>query len=183
MAREELLDSARHKLRLARYHATALGNVLAAVPPDDPEDELRVALEAHLEGLAYTGTAAAEKTIRSLAADEIQGQKSVEQMLVFVIRDAGLEEDDLAFARRFESWWVGRGRNSRYAQAARDLRNDAAHAFYGKTLDGPDWVMSFRNGNDQIEIGGFIQGYLDELEELEQLVGEAEALAAAEAAQ
>ena len=51
MTQLELLDSARHKLRLARYHAAALVRVLEQHPTEDLDDPLRVAMEAHLEGL------------------------------------------------------------------------------------------------------------------------------------
>jgi hypothetical protein len=41
MSRLELLDSARHKLRLARYHADALLRILAQNPHDGPDEPLR----------------------------------------------------------------------------------------------------------------------------------------------
>jgi hypothetical protein len=180
MAREELLTSARHKLRLARYHGSTLANILGAGPPDDPEDDVRIAFEAHLEGLTYTGTAAAEKTIRSIAPDAIRGQQAVERMVQAAL-GGGLDRESEAFVRRFESWWVGRGQQHRFAQAARDLRNDAAHAFYGKTPNGLRWQMTIRGGRGPLDIENFRVGYLGELDRLEQLVVEAEALPAAAA--
>jgi hypothetical protein len=74
MTQLELLDSARHKLRLAHYHAAALLRVLEQHPTEDLDDPRRMAMEAHLEGLAYTGTAAAEKTLRSLDVEAMSDQ-------------------------------------------------------------------------------------------------------------
>jgi hypothetical protein len=181
MAREELLNSARHKLRLARYHGATLANVLAASPPDDPEDDLRIALEAHLEGLAYTGTAAAEKTLRSVNPEAFDGQQASVERMVRTLVTPDLDDDTRAFLRGFEGWWVGRGRQTHYAQAARDLRNDAAHTFYDKTPDGNGrlWFMHIRGGRGSVEIEAFRVGYLQELGLLEPLVAQAEALAAA----
>jgi hypothetical protein len=71
--RPELLDSARHKLRLAHYHAAALLRVLEQHPTEDLDDPRRIAMEAHLEGLAFTGTAAAEKTLRPRPESSING--------------------------------------------------------------------------------------------------------------
>ena len=135
MSRSELLDSARHKLRLARYHAETLLNILAQHPPDLVDDPLRVGLEAHLEDLAYTGTAAAEKTIRSLDPEGIRGQAAIHDM----IRSARGREsaEEQAFARQFGNWWTGRDRGTRYGEVARDLRNDASHDVYYKAPDGP----------------------------------------------
>jgi hypothetical protein len=50
MTELELLDSARHKLRLADYHAAALLRVLEQHPTEDLDDPRRIAMEAHLEG-------------------------------------------------------------------------------------------------------------------------------------
>jgi hypothetical protein len=171
----ELLDSARHKLRLARYHADALLRILAQNPHDGPDEPLRIPLEAHLEGLAYTGTAAAEKTIRSLDPANIPDRASMAQMI-----RAGLNLDgdqQQAFARAFEGWWTGRRRGTRYAEVARDLRNDAAHDVYEKAPEGPLWRM--RIGSRQpIALDEFARGYVDELGEFEALVTRAEELAA-----
>jgi hypothetical protein len=172
----DLLDSARHKLRLARYHGETLLAVLAQRPPDDPDDPLRVALEAHLESLAYAGTAAAEKTIRSIDPDEFRSQTSVEAM-IRVIRARG-DSPEGDFARTFETWWSGRSRGTRYAQRARDLRNDAAHSFYEKAPGSGRWVMETRRP-PPIPLDEFTFGYLQELEELTALVAEAEQLAIA----
>ena len=173
---DHLLDSARHKLRLARYHGETLIAVLQQHPPDDLENELRVALEAHLEGLAYTGTAAAEKTIRSVDPESVSERLPIQEMIRAALR-AGPSEDAVAVIRSFEGWWVGRGRQIRCAQAARDLRNDAAHASYAKTQDGPQWQMSIRGGRD-IELMTFATNYLDELADFQGVVDQAERLAA-----
>lgn len=176
----ELLDSAQHKLRLARYHGATLLAVLAQHPPDDVENDLRIAMEAHLEGLAYAGTAAAEKTIRSLDPAAIGERVPIHVMIQTAV--AGNRSPDVAaFARSFEGWWVGRGQRNRFAQAARDLRNDAAHATYTKTSNGPQWAMRIRGGRGAISLDDFAQGYLNELDSLQRLVNEAEQLAVAEA--
>jgi hypothetical protein len=178
VSRLDLLDSARHKLGLARYHADSLLGILAQHPHDGPDEPLRVPLEAHLEGLAYTGTAAAEKTIRSLDPDAIPDRASIAQMIRTAV---GLESaEEVAFARDFENWWTGRQRGTRYAEVARDLRNDAAHDVYEKAPDGPRWRM--RLGNRQpIFLDEFANGHVGELDELEALVARAEALAGAAA--
>lgn len=175
MSRLQLLDSARHKLRLAAYHADALLRILAQNPHDGPDEPLRIPLEAHLEGLAYTGTAAAEKTIRSLDPHEIPDRASIAQM----IRPAMTRErtEEQAFAREFETWWTGRQRGTRYAEIARDLRNDAAHDVYEKAPDGPRWRMRIGN-REPVALDDFAHGFLRELDELEALVGRAEALVA-----
>src|ERR1700758_1205042 len=98
MSRLDLLDSAHHKLRLARYHADSLRDILAQHPHDGPDEPLRVPLEAHLEGLAYTGTAAAEKTLRSLDPDGIRSQASIEQM-IRSLKDTARPAEEQAFAR------------------------------------------------------------------------------------
>lgn len=179
MSRLDLLDSARHKLGLAAYHAASLLGILGQHPHDGSEEPLRVPLEAHLEGLAYTGTAAAEKTVRSLDPEAIPDRASIAQMIrIAVGRESGVE---VAFARDFESWWTGRQRGTRYAEMARDLRNDAAHDVYEKGPDGLRWRM--RVGNRQpIFLDVFANGYMGELAELAALVARAEELAGAAAA-
>lgn len=74
MTRLELLDSARHKLWLAAYHTRALRQALERHPTEGLEDPARIEMEAHLEGLAYTGTSAAEKTLRSIDPEAMQEQ-------------------------------------------------------------------------------------------------------------
>lgn len=175
MSRLQLLDSSRHKLRLARYHAEALLAILAQEPRDDPDHALRVPLEAHLEGLAYTGTAAAEKTIRSLGPDRIPERSSISQMILAA--RACESEPEQALARDFETWWTGRERGTRYAEVARDLRNDAAHDVYDKMRNGRRWTFRM-DRRHPILIDEFAQQYLQELAELEVLVTRAEDLAA-----
>lgn len=167
VSRLDLLDSARHKLGLARYHADSLLGILAQHPHDGPDEPLRIPLEAHLEGLAYTGTAAAEKTIRSLEPDAIPDRASIAQMIRTALALESAAE--VAFARDFETWWTGRQRGTRYAEMARDLRNDAAHDVYEKAPEGPRWRM--RIGNRQpIPLDEFATGYARELDELEELI-------------
>ena len=176
MSSLELLDSAQHKLRLAHYHAETLLGILAQHPHDGPDEPLRAPLEAHLEGLAYTGTAATEKTIRSVDPNGIPSMAPIQRMII----EAKAERQTpatRAFAGEFENWWVGRQRGTRFAQVARDLRNDAAHRVYEMAPDGPRWRMELSQGRP-IAIDDFANGYLLELEELETLVGSAEELAA-----
>jgi hypothetical protein len=85
--------------------------------------------------------------------------------------------EEQAFARMFETWWTGRQRGTRYAEVARDLRNDAAHDVYEKGPDGPRWRMRIGN-REPIPLDDFTRGYLRELDELERLVSRAEELAA-----
>ena len=177
MSRLELLNSARHKLLLARYHAEALLDVLAQHPQDRPSEPLRVPLEAHLEGLAYTGTAAAEKTIRSVDPDRIPSHASIAQM-IRATRAPELSDEQRAFAGEFENWWTGRERGTRYAEVARDLRNDAAHDVYEKAPDGSRWRMRIGN-RGPVPLDDFAHGYVRELDELELLVAHAEELAEA----
>jgi hypothetical protein len=87
MTQLELLDSARHKLRLSHYHGAALVRVLEQHPTEDLIDPRRIAMEAHLEGLAYTGTAAAEKTLRSIDPEAMSDQMPIQQMLRTVKAD------------------------------------------------------------------------------------------------
>jgi hypothetical protein len=68
MSRLELLDTARHKLRLAPFHGDALLSIHTRSPHDGPDEPLRVQLTAHLEVFAYTGTAAAEKAVSNDSA-------------------------------------------------------------------------------------------------------------------
>jgi hypothetical protein len=175
MSRLELLDSARHKLRLARYHADALLRILAQNPHDGPHEPLRVPLEAHLEGLAYTGTAAAEKTVRSLDPEGIPDRVSIAQMIRAAL--ACKSDEKRAFAREFEAWWTGRRRRTRFAEIARDLRNDAAHDVYEKAPDGRRWRMRIGDGQP-VALDDFARGFLHELDELEALLARAEELAA-----
>jgi hypothetical protein len=177
VSRDELLNSVRHKLRLASYHGETLLAVLEQNPLDDPEDRLRIALEAHLEGLAYTGTAATEKTIRSVNPDELSGQMSVELMIRAVRAETNSPE--ASFAGAFEAWWFGRERGTRFTLTARDLRNDAAHSVYDKAHGEGRWAMEIRNSHP-ILLDEFASGYLHELGELSALVADAEQLAAAD---
>lgn len=175
MTRLELVDSAQHKLRLARYHAEALLGILDQHPHDDPLDPLRVPLEAHLEGLAYTGTAAAEKAIRSLDPDGIPGHVSIEQMVRAVKGDAQ-PPDHRDFGRDFEVWWMGAQRGTRHAQMARDLRNDAAHDVYEKSPEGRRWQMRLER-REPVSLDDFAHGYSQELNELEVLLVRSEEMA------
>jgi len=174
----ELLDSARHKLAIARWHGAELQRVLDDYVPDDLDDPRRLALEGHLEGIAYMGTAAAEKTIRSLAPLTLTDQGNLPTMIRLAknLPEPGARD----FATQFETWWMQRGRPTRYAQAARDLRNDAAHSAYEKTAEGVGWCMRIRNQREGIELTEFARGYLAELGELDVLVAEADELAAVE---
>lgn len=175
MSRLDLLDSTWHKLKLARYHADALLAILDQHPHEGPDEPLRVPLEAHLEGLAYTGTAAVEKTIRSFDPDTMGEGMSIPRMIRAAMERDSVEEQ--TFARDFEKWWMGRNRGTRYAQVARDLRNDAAHRVYEKAPEGPRWRMKVGNANP-VPLDEFARGYLRELTELEELVWRATRLAA-----
>lgn len=168
VSRLALLDSARHKLALARYHADALEGILEQHPHDGPDEPLRVPLEAHLEGLAYTGTAAAEKTIRSIDPERIRSDASIAQMIrIAKSEDQSLEHRE--FGREFEAWWMGTQRRTRHAQVARDLRNDAAHDVYEKAPDGPCWRMQLE-GQRPVPL----EGLVDRAEELATAVSPAE---------
>lgn len=173
----QLLDSARHKIALARYHADTLSGILEQRPHDDLADPLRVPLEAHLEGMAYTGTAAAEKTIRSLDPERINGTDAIPRMILAGKR-LDLDGDGQAFVSAYEEWWTGRQRGTRHAELARDLRNDAAHNVYEKGPDGLYWRLKIGR-REPTALSEFIAGYLIELEELEQLVAWAENIARA----
>jgi hypothetical protein len=166
-----LLDSARHKLQLARYHAQALLGVLELYPSEDLEDPRRIEMEAHLEGLAYTGTAAAEKTLRSLDPAGIPDQVSVERMIGHLVR-GDVDETTRALARRFERWWMDQGRG--LGPVARDLRNDAAHRVYAKSPDGPGWRMEISGRRRPILLEDFARDYRRQLDGLSELLVEAE---------
>jgi hypothetical protein len=149
--------------------------ILDQHPHDDPLDPLRVPLEAHLEGLAYTGTAATEKTIRSVDPDGIASHVSIEQMIRAVKADAQPREHQ-EFGHDFEAWWMGAQRGTRYAQTARDLRNDAAHDVYEKSPEGPRWQMRLERRRP-VALDQFALGYSQELNELEALLVRTEELA------
>ncbi len=170
----ELLDSARHKLRLAGYHAAALLRVLERHPTEDLDDERRIEMEAHLEGLAYTGTAAAEKTLRSIDPEVMSEQMPIQQMLRTVKAD-GRSDEERDFGRVFERWWFGGGQ---VAWLARELRNDAAHRVYEKAPDGPLWRMEIADRT--IALADFAERYSDHLGGLMELVERAAELAFAE---
>src|SRR6266542_3363893 len=158
MTRQEFLTSARHKLRLAGYHRQALLNVLELHPTEDVEDERRIEMEAHLEGLAYTGTAAAEKTLRSVDPDTCREQMPIHEMIAAVkARERPPEEQE--FGRSFEQWWFG---SDQIAVVARDLRNDAAHRVYEKSPDGPLWRMEI--GRRVVPLAEFAERFGDHLE-------------------
>jgi hypothetical protein len=148
--------------------------VLELHPTEDLDDERRIEMEAHLEGLAYTGTAAAEKTLRSIDPAAMGGQMPVQEMIAIVKEDRR-PGDERAFGRAFEEWWFGAGQ---VATIARDLRNDAAHRVYEKAPDGPLWRMEI--GRRIVPIGEFGLEYSAHLDELSELVDQAEALAVAE---
>lgn len=164
----DLLDSAQHKLRLARYHGEALLDILAQHPHDGEDEPLRVPLEAQLEGMAYTGTAAAEKTIRALGPDRgDDDHMSIEHRIRAA--KAGPSAGERLLASDFETWWMGRQRGTRVAQTARDLRNDAAHDVYEKAPDTIQWRVRIRN-SQPVSLDDFARGYQAELDELAQLV-------------
>jgi hypothetical protein len=174
MTQLELLDSARHKLRLARYHAAALGRVLEQHPTEDLDDPHRIAMEAHLEGLAYTGTAAAEKTLRSIDAEAMSDQMPIQQMLRTVKAD-GRRDEERDFGRDFERWWFA---EDQVAWFARELRNDAAHRVYEKASDGPLWRMEIAGRT--IALADFAERYSGHLGGLSELIERAAELALAE---
>lgn len=173
MTRLELLDSARHKLQLAGYHGPALLHILELHPTEDLEDNRRIEMEAHLEGLAYQGTAAVEKTLRSIDPEPMRGQMSIEQMLVFVKADAR-PPPAREFGGAFSQWWQA---EHQVAWVARELRNDAAHRVYEKAPDGPQWRMEI--GRRVIPLRQFAERYGAHLGSLTNLVEQAEELAAA----
>jgi hypothetical protein len=175
LTRLELLDSARHKLQLAAYHRTALLNVLELHPTEDLEDERRIEMEAHLEGLAYTGTAAAEKTLRSIDPNAMRDQMPVHAM----IREATAHERPPAereLGSRFNEWWFAA---DQVAVVARDLRNDAAHRVYEKAPDGALWRMEI--GQRVIPIAEFAERYGAHLTLLVELVDQAQRLGGVQA--
>jgi hypothetical protein len=172
LTRLELLNSARHKLRLAGYHAQALLDVLALHPTEDPQDERRIEMEAHLEGLAYTGTAAAGKTLRSIDPDAMRDQIPMHVMIgVVKRRERPIEEQE--FGSTFEHWWYA---NGQVAVVARDLRNDAAHRVYEKSPEGPLWRMEI--GGRTVGLAEFAERYRAHLDSLAEFVDRAERLAA-----
>lgn len=174
MTRLELLDSARHKLRLAGYHAAAVLRVLEQQPTGNLDDARRIEMEAHLEGLAYTGTAAAEKTLRSIDPEAMSDQMPIQQMLRTVKAD-GRPDAERNFGRAFERWWFGEGQ---VAWFARELRNDAAHRVYEKAPDGPLWRMEI--ADRAIAVADFAEGYSGHLAGLADLVERAAQLAVAQ---
>jgi hypothetical protein len=134
-----------------------------------------VPLEAHLEGLAYRGTAAAEKTIRSLDPDSIRSDASIANMIRIVKgNDQPLEHRE--FGRTLYRWRMGTDRGTRHAQLARDLRNDAAHGVYEKAPAGPRWRIRLE-ARPAVALDKFVTAYVGELAELEQLIASAEELA------
>jgi hypothetical protein len=169
----DLLASARHKLRLAAYHAQALLDVLELHPPEDLDDPRRIEMAAHLEGLANTGTAAAEKTLRSIDPDAMRDQMSI-QAMILAVKDRGRSSEEQAFGRSFEQWWFAA---DQFAVVARDLRNDVAHRVYEKAPDGPLWRME--TGGRTVPIRQFAEQYGAHIESLAKLVAEAEQMAAA----
>jgi hypothetical protein len=175
MTRPELLTSARHKLRLAAYHAEALLNVLELHPTEDLDDERRIEMEAHLEGLAYTGTAAAEKALRSIDPEAMREQMPIHAMILVVSSDDRRREEQ-AFGRSFQQWWYAA---EQVAVLARDLRNDAAHRIYEKAPNGSLWRMEI--GQKVVQLDEFAERYRDHLGSLAKLVDEAEQLAGAQA--
>jgi hypothetical protein len=171
VTRPGLLDSARHKLRLAAYHAPALLGALDANPTEDLDDPRRIEMEAHLEGLAYTGTAAAEKTLRSIDPDAMQGDMPIQRMLA-IVKAGARPADERDFGGAFERWWF---QADQVAWVARELRNDAAHRVYEKALNGPLWRMDIANRT--IVLREFAERYGAHLRGLSDLVARAEALA------
>ena len=163
MIRFELLDSARHKLRLAAYHRGALLAVLELHPTEDLEDERRIEMEAHLEGLAYTGTAAAEKTLRSLDVEGMGEQMSMERM-IRVVRGRERPREERELGGDLNDWWFAA---DQVAGVARDLRNDAAHRVYEKAPDGPLWRMEI--GRRVLPLAEFAERYGTHLELLAAL--------------
>jgi hypothetical protein len=170
----ELLDSARHKLRLAGYHAAAVLRVLEQHPTEDLDDPRRIEMEAHLEALAYTGTAAAEKTLRSIDPEAMSDQMPIQQMLRTVKAD-GRPDERRDFGRAFVRWWFGDGQ---VAWFARELRNDAAHRVYEKAPDGPLWRMEIAGRT--FALADFAEGYSPHLGGLAELAERAAELAFAE---
>jgi hypothetical protein len=174
--RLELLDSARHKLQLAAYHRRALLNVLELHPSEELEDERRIEMEAHLEGLAYTGTAAAEKTLRSIDPEALSAEQMSVERMIRIVRTEGRPPEEREFASRFNGWWFA---EEQVAVVARDLRNDAAHRVYEKAPDGPLWRMDI--GQRTVPLADFAERYSAHLESLVDLVERAEQLAGAHA--
>ena len=173
MTRLDLLDSARHKLRLAAYHAQALLDVLGLHPTEDNDDPRRIEMEAHLEGLAYTGTAAAEKTLRSIDPAAMRDQRPI-QAMIGIVKAPERSAEEREFGRMFEKWWYA---EDQVAVVARDLRNDAAHRVYEKAPDRPFWRMEI--GTRVIGLADFAAQYGMHLETLAELVDRSEQLAAA----
>lgn len=171
MTRLKLLDSARHKLRLAAYHHGALLAVLELHPTEGLEDARRIEMEPHLEGLAYTGTAAVEKTLRSLVVQATGAQMWVEGMIrILRGRDLPREEQELGGA--FNDWWYAA---AQVAAVARELRNDAAHRVYEKAPDGLLWRIEI--GQRVLPLRDFAERYGTHLESLAALIDRAEQLA------
>lgn len=173
MTRLALLDSAQHKLRLAGYHAPALRRALERDPTEDLDDETRIEMEAHLEGLAYTGTAAAEKTLRSIDPEAMREQMPIEQMLR-IVKANERSEEEREFGRAFERWWFA---ENQVAWLARELRNDAAHRVYEKAPDGPLWRIEIANRT--MALAEFGERYSAHLGDLARLVERATELAMA----
>ena len=144
-------------------------------PTEDAEDPRRIELEAHLEGLAYTGTAAAEKTLRSVDPIAMGEPMAVHAMIAFV-KHAERPQGEREFGRAFERWWYA---SDQVAVVARDLRNDAAHRVYEKAPDGPMWRMEI--GRRVLPLAEFADRYGAHLRRLGELVDKAERLVGAEA--
>lgn len=147
-------------------------------PTEDADDPLRIALEAHFEGLAYAGTAAGEKTLRSLDPDAFGSDSLPIHTMIEIAKRERYPVEIRDFARRFETeWWFGQVDGVCWPPIARDLRNGAAHRIYEKAPDGPAWRFTLAGRRAPILIEDFLGGYLASLQALEQLIGSAEQIA------
>jgi type III restriction enzyme len=164
---------------------TSIDNPILSSPYAQPDRHYEVGQNGPT-GVIKDGRRPSESWIPIAVAKKGKKGEPVQETIDFDITGERRERNDLesadevGFARDFETWWTGRQRGTRYAEVARDLRNDAAHDVYEKAPDGPRWRM--RLGNRQpIFLDEFTNGYVGELDELEFLIARAEQLAGAAA--
>lgn len=119
----ELLGGALRKVAIAEYHARELTRVL------DDGNPYEIALQAHFEGLVYSGISSEEKLALGLAL--LAGTGTDKDTKRLARRLLGREETT-ELGGQIRDWLAFRAGGKTLADEARTLRNAATHRFYDK---------------------------------------------------
>ena len=165
----ELLDGALRKVAMTVFHARELARVLAQEGPYE------ISMQAHFEGVLYSGIAAEAKLAHALA---LLGGSDANANTSRLVRHLRQDEETEELGQRIGAWLTTSENGTTLASEARTLRNAATHSFYDKRGgEQGEWHYEVRTsqgirGGLVLELTDAYARHLDELRLVIETVAE-----------